>query len=412
MQERLDDAASTSSTSSTSRVSVVCPIEQHLIMDHSYASSLTKSRGVEEEFLDLAHEETKARKKAKEAMAEKLPPATVPREPIAEDNNNEGDGDGGGWEDFDAGGGDDAFGGQDDDDDPLPDPHANDMQVLGSMLDDPAAVPGSSKEAEEEGDSYEELVMKRVAAYVQQSQEYIESTDLAKKVSRWHESIGPRLERVERRAAFDVHEYGTHILAKFPGQLQQQQQLEEEEEQAQPDADAPRRKGRKTTTTFAAVVEGKDREEVCRYFLSSLMLANTYNIELAHGGGASQEPAAAAEEESPASRGSHSPGGKKRDEVQSDPGALPMDDIEMHLLSMRRVYHELYEDPPPPPSPRQAVQGNSAGKTGKQSGSNNPQKAPRPKKGGAGKAKNRFPSKRPSVEMDDVAVLAVNGLEH
>ena len=62
-------------------------------------------------------------------MAEKLPPAKVPREPIAEDNNNEGDGDGGGWEDFDAGGGDDAFGGQDDDDDPLPDPHANDMQV-------------------------------------------------------------------------------------------------------------------------------------------------------------------------------------------------------------------------------------------------------------------------------------------
>ena len=98
-------------------------------MDHSYASSLTKSRGVEEEFLDLAHEETKARKKAKEAMADKLPPAKVPREPIAEDNNNEGDGDGGGWEDFDAGGGDDAFGGQDDDDDPLPDPHANDMQV-------------------------------------------------------------------------------------------------------------------------------------------------------------------------------------------------------------------------------------------------------------------------------------------
>ena len=62
-------------------------------------------------------------------------------------------------------------------------------------------------------------------------QEYIESTDLAKKVSRWHESIGPRLERVERRAAFDVHEYGTHILAKFPGQPQQQQP--EEEEQAQ-----------------------------------------------------------------------------------------------------------------------------------------------------------------------------------
>ena len=31
----------------------------------------------------------------------------------------------------------------------------------------------------------------------------------------------------------------------------------------QPDPDAPRSKGRKTTTTFSAVVEGKDREEVC-----------------------------------------------------------------------------------------------------------------------------------------------------
>ena len=41
------------------------------------------------------------------------------------------------------------------------------------MLDDPVAVPGSSKDTaaeKEEGDSYEELVMKRVAAYVQQSQ--------------------------------------------------------------------------------------------------------------------------------------------------------------------------------------------------------------------------------------------------
>lgn len=61
MQQRLRegeaaDAASTSSTSSLSRVSVICPIEQHLIMDHSYASSLTKSRMIEEEFLDAAHE--------------------------------------------------------------------------------------------------------------------------------------------------------------------------------------------------------------------------------------------------------------------------------------------------------------------------------------------------------------------
>ena len=66
LQERQDaEATSTSSASSASaaevlragaRLSVVCPIEQHLIMDHSYASSLPKWRHVEEEFLDAAHE--------------------------------------------------------------------------------------------------------------------------------------------------------------------------------------------------------------------------------------------------------------------------------------------------------------------------------------------------------------------
>ena len=65
LQEREEaSAASTSSASSAaaevlragSRLSVVCPIEQHLIMDHSYASSLPKWRHVDEEFLDAAHE--------------------------------------------------------------------------------------------------------------------------------------------------------------------------------------------------------------------------------------------------------------------------------------------------------------------------------------------------------------------
>ena len=46
------------------------------------------------------------------------------------------------------------------------------------------------------------------------------------------------------------------------------------------DSDAPSSKSRKTTTAFSDVVAGKDQEEICRYFLSSLMLANTYNIEL------------------------------------------------------------------------------------------------------------------------------------
>ena len=102
------------------------------------------------------------------------------------------------------------------------------------------------------------------------------------------------------------------------------------------DSDAPSSKSRKTTTAFSDVVAGKDQEEICRYFLSSLMLANTYNIELTSNG-APQTPVA--------ERGSGSPRKKGREQpevqiaVHSDPASLPMDDIEMRLLSRRRVYH-------------------------------------------------------------------------
>ena len=97
-----------------------------------------------------------------------------------------------------------------------------------------------------------------------------------------------------------------------------------------------------------------------------------------------------------------------------------MDDIEMRLLSRRRVYHELYEDPNPPQQPQEA--GNprqKAGSSRQKTGSREAEK--RPKKGG-GRVKNRptataevptsdsrSPSKRPpATEMDDTVV--VNGL--
>ena len=105
-------------------------------------------------------------------------------------------------------------------------------------------------------DSYEELVMKRVADYVAQSQDYIQSTELAKRVRIWHENLAPKLELVERRAAFDVHAYGSKILSKFP------------------------QDSRKTTIDFCDIAGGNPPEEVSRLFLSSLMLANAQNVEI------------------------------------------------------------------------------------------------------------------------------------
>jgi len=74
------------------------------------------------------------------------------------------------------------------------------------------------------------------------------------KVANWHEMIGPRLETVERRNAFDIHSYGSSILNNFSQDRKE--------------------------VTFNSVVRGQKPEEKSRYFLSMLMLANTENVEI------------------------------------------------------------------------------------------------------------------------------------
>lgn len=82
------------------------------------------------------------------------------------------------------------------------------------------------------------------------------STELTKRVSEWHESIAPALEAAESRSIFNVHEYGTKILDEFS------------------DNDT------KTVLKFDNFVRNQPKEEICRFLLSSLMLANTYNVDI------------------------------------------------------------------------------------------------------------------------------------
>jgi condensin-2 complex subunit H2 len=319
-EELEHSSVAAAATTAAKKVMVKAPIEQHLIHDRMYCA-LGKNKLVTEEFQDIAYQENKERKKSREKVSDE----NRSEEATGVDADTPATEDEDGWEEFQGGAfGDDGAAAADAfDDDPLPGAHANDLQVLGSMLPSSDQAGGSEDGAaavEKDGDTYEELVVKRVAAYVQQSQEYIESTDLAKKVSSWHEHIGPRLERVEKRAIFDVHEYGSNILSNFHS-----------DEAGDAEEDPSRMsKSRKSTVTFREVVAGKDTEEVCRYFLSSLMLANTYNIDLKPMGGSVVE-------------GDSSPS-----KVQS--GTMPMDNIEMILLSRRRMHEELYEEAPPPPS--------------------------------------------------------------
>jgi len=142
-------------------------------------------------------------------------------------------------------------------DDDLPNPHLG-GEVGSFVMDDLGPV---DDDLGGEGDSYEDLVAKRVAEFVQKSQDFLKSSELTRRVAKWHEMIGPRLDKVEQRKAFDVHAYGSHVLNTFP-------------------ATGTSSSNKPGPVDFVDVVRGQRGEEVARFFLSTLMLANTENVKI------------------------------------------------------------------------------------------------------------------------------------
>lgn len=86
-----------------------------------------------------------------------------------------------------------------------------------------------------------------------------QNTDVTVEVNKWHSYLKPILKASHARANFDIHELGTEILEGFPKQ----------------ESSSSNR-----TVTFADVVKDKEQPDICRYFLSTLLLANTENIRL------------------------------------------------------------------------------------------------------------------------------------
>ncbi|XP_052863694.1 uncharacterized protein LOC128270336, partial [Anopheles cruzii] len=78
------------------------------------------------------------------------------------------------------------------------------------------------------------------------------------KVNEWHRKLKPVLMESEKRNHFDIHEYGTEIIGTF-------------------DADASATSG---AITLGQVLNNKPAHSTARYFLSTLMLANTQNIRI------------------------------------------------------------------------------------------------------------------------------------
>ncbi|CAL4087925.1 unnamed protein product, partial [Meganyctiphanes norvegica] len=187
----------------------------------------------------------------------------------------------------------------------LPDPHNGTLMPNGGQASSEIQQRLNDSQMYEASNEYEALVQRWVADYVTNAQEHINSSELTRRVNRWKTAIGPKLELEEQRKDFDIHGYGSDVLSNFPDD------------------------GRKTTVTFGTVAKNLPHNEVPRIFLSCLMLANTYNIDI----------------------------------TESTPGDYAMDCMELTLLSRVR-HHEVMEEyaAPSQDSPPKRKKATSGGK--------------------------------------------------
>ncbi|KAJ9575267.1 hypothetical protein L9F63_025782, partial [Diploptera punctata] len=108
---------------------------------------------------------------------------------------------------------------------------------------------------------------------------------MLERVKEWERYIRPRLKQADERGHFDIHSVGSQILESF----------------------ADSTSG--TVLEFHQFMEDKPRVDVARYFLATLQLANTNNVEI----------------------------------QESKPGHLAMDCMQLKLVSSVR-HHEILED--------------------------------------------------------------------
>lgn len=87
-----------------------------------------------------------------------------------------------------------------------------------------------------------------------------QEANLIARIADWHNRLEPILEAQESRRGFDIQECATELLEEM-----------ERPEVVSKDA---------RSVTFATLVKGREPWEICRYFLSSLLLINCGNVEV------------------------------------------------------------------------------------------------------------------------------------
>jgi len=150
----------------------------------------------------------------------------------------------------------------------------------------PAARTPLPKEPEEESEELAEQrrEVERLEGMIQEAQQRYEATirrhlqkiqhesldtdtkkfpQLYANVRKWQEQLEPLLSEEAKRPEFDIHSYSTKMLSKMSGM--------------------PKEAGPLPPVPFATLVQGQPRWEVCRRFLTALLLTNQGNTDIIFG---------------------------------------------------------------------------------------------------------------------------------
>jgi condensin-2 complex subunit H2 len=217
---------------------------------------------------------------------------------IDENENDDYGGEGGG---FDYGGYDDDYSaGPTDVDDPNRSIHRSnvDFDAIGDVFTNAASGGGGfdvddcDRHDDYDYDGYtnndgrqtfEELCRAHLRKFAKSAEIYAAETQLTKRVGRWQMGLAPLLEVQEDRPEFDIHQVGRQILERIERGISVRKRTSTGEKRL--DSSSTGGEERNNVVGFSTIVT-KDCEEfeVCRVFLSTLMLCNCGNIAVQQGG--------------------------------------------------------------------------------------------------------------------------------
>ncbi len=203
------------------------------------------------------------------------------------DDENDDYGGGGGGFDFHDDGDDASFGAAGDNE--IRQAAANRSNVDFAAIDDVfASSSGFNENAynddDEFGDSsqqtFEDLCRAHLRKFAKSAEMYAKETQLTKRVGAWQTGLAPLLEEQEERPAFDIHDVGRDVLDTIERTLTNVRKRTSTGEKKVDKASS-----QNTRVGFSSIF-GKESEdyEVCRVFLSTLMLCNCGNITIHNGG--------------------------------------------------------------------------------------------------------------------------------